>query len=81
VPADSVYETALTWAAAVHRTGPRTRCAPPKEVIDTGLEVELATGLEIERAQFAALFATADRTIGMESFIADGPGKARFEGR
>ena len=27
------------------------------------------TGLEIERQQFAALFATEDRTIGMSSFV------------
>ena len=52
-----------------------------KESIDRGLEVDLDTGLEIERAQFAALFATADRTTGMQSFIENGPGKARFEGR
>jgi enoyl-CoA hydratase/carnithine racemase len=80
VPADSVYETALTWARQFTH-GPAYALRAAKEVIDTGLEVELATGLEIERAQFAALFATADRTIGMESFIANGPGKARFEGR
>ena len=37
-------------------------------------------GLRIEAQQFAALFATSDRTIGMESFIANGPGKAEFTG-
>ena len=52
-----------------------------KETVDRGLEVDLETGLEIERAQFAALFATADRTTGMNSFIENGPGKAAFEGR
>ena len=39
------------------------------------------TGLEIERQQFAALFATEDRSIGMDSFVANGPGKAEFRGR
>jgi hypothetical protein len=39
------------------------------------------TGLEIERQQFAALFATEDRTIGMSSFVDSGPGKAEFRGR
>ena len=29
----------------------------------------------------AALFATADRTTGMRSFVEHGPGKATFEGR
>ena len=52
-----------------------------KEAIDRGLEVDLATGLEIERIQFAALFATKDREIGMTSFVESGPGKAVFEGR
>ena len=51
-----------------------------KEAIDRGLEVDLATGLEIERLQFAGLFATEDRTIGMQSFIENGPGKADWSG-
>lgn len=52
-----------------------------KEAIDRGLEVDLTSGLEIERMLFAGLFATADRTIGMTSFVESGPGKAAFEGR
>ena len=52
-----------------------------KEAIDRGLETDLDTGLEIERMQFAALFATRDREIGMTSFVEHGPGKAQFEGR
>ena len=31
--------------------------------------------------QFAALFATEDRAIGMASFVEHGPGQARFVGR
>ena len=46
-----------------------------------GLEADLETGLEIERMQFAALFATEDRAIGMTSFVENGPGKASFVGR
>jgi enoyl-CoA hydratase/carnithine racemase len=52
-----------------------------KESIDRGLEVDLETGLDIERMQFASLFATRDREIGMASFVENGPGKAKFEGR
>ena len=55
--------------------------AAAKEAIDRGLEVDLDTGLEIERQQFAALFATQDRSTGMDSFVQNGPGKAEFEGR
>ena len=60
--------------------GPAYALRAAKEAIDRGLEVDLAAGLEIERMQFAALFATRDRTIGMRSFVENGPGKARFEG-
>ena len=52
-----------------------------KESIDRGVEVDLDTGLEIERIQFAALFATEDRSTGMRSFVENGPGKAEFTGR
>ena len=79
VAPDDVY----TEAAALARrlaSGPSYALRAAKEAIDRGLEVDLGTGLEIERVQFAALFATADRTIGMNSFIEHGPGKAEFVG-
>ncbi len=80
VPAAEVYEQALAWAAQF--AGAATYAVrAAKESIDAGLEVDLASGLEIERQQFAALFATHDREAGMRSFVEDGPGKARFEGR
>ena len=59
----------------------RTRCGRRRRPSTGGSEVDLATGLEIERMQFAALFATRDREIGMASFVESGPGKAVFEGR
>jgi len=80
VPAESVYDTALRWARQFAQ-GPAFALRAAKQAIDAGLEVDLSTGLEIERMQFASLFATADRSTGMESFIAAGPGKAQFEGR
>ena len=52
-----------------------------KQAIDEGLEADLDTGLEIERLQFAGLFATEDQRTGMRSFIENGPGKATFAGR
>ncbi|MFZ0191008.1 MAG: enoyl-CoA hydratase/isomerase family protein, partial [Streptosporangiaceae bacterium] len=51
------------------------------QAIDYGLGVDLATGLEIERVQFAALFGTDDQRAGMRSFLENGPGKATFTGR
>jgi len=80
VPATSVYDEAVAWARQF--AGAATfALRAAKESIDRGLEVDLETGLEIERQQFAALFATEDRTIGMQSFIENGPGKAKFVGR
>ena len=61
--------------------GPALALRAAKEAIDRGSEVDLDTGLEIERVQFAALFGTEDRAIGMASFVEHGPGQARFVGR
>lgn len=80
VPAAQVYATAREWAAQF-AAGPAYALRAAKEAIDRGSEADLDTGLEIERQQFAALFATEDRAIGMRSFMENGPGKARFEGR
>jgi len=80
VPAEEVYDAARSWAAQF-AAGPSYALRAAKEAIDGGLSVDLDSGLAIERQLFAALFATEDRTTGMESFIADGPGKAKFAGR
>jgi enoyl-CoA hydratase/carnithine racemase len=80
VPADEVYAEAVAWAAQFAKAATYAVRAA-KESIDRGLEVDLVTGLEIERQQFAALFATDDRGIGMSSFVESGPGKAEFTGR
>ena len=80
VPDAEVYDAALAWARQFSRAAALALRAA-KEAVDRGSEVDLDTGLEIERAQFAALFATEDRGIGMESFVEQGPGKAEFRGR
>jgi enoyl-CoA hydratase/carnithine racemase len=80
VPAADVYTEAVTWARQFTRAASLALRAA-KESVDRGLEVDLDTGLEMERQQFAALFATEDRSTGMQSFIENGPGKATFEGR
>jgi len=79
VPADQVYDAAFAWASGFVQ-GPTFALRAAKEAIDRGLETDLETGLEIERQQFAALFATQDRAAGMRSFLEVGPGKAIFEG-
>jgi enoyl-CoA hydratase len=80
VAAEETHDAALRWASQF-ATGPAYALRAAKEAIDVGGEVDLATGLEIERQQFASLFATEDRTIGMTSFVENGPGKAKFKGR
>jgi len=83
---DEVVPPQEVYAAARRRVeryvgGPAYAIRAAKEAIDRGLEVDLETGLEIERMQFASVFATRDRDIGMASFVEHGPGKAEFEGR
>jgi enoyl-CoA hydratase/carnithine racemase len=80
VPAADVYAEALKLAAKLAK-GPALALRAAKEAIDRGLEVDLVTGLEIERMAFTSLFATDDRQIGMDSFVENGPGKAVFTGR
>lgn len=79
-PADDVYATARGWAEQFV-DGPPLALAAAKKAIDGGLETDLRTGLDIESELFAALFGTADREIGMTSFVEHGPGKATFTGR
>jgi enoyl-CoA hydratase len=80
VPADAVYARARAYVDPFTR-GPALAYVAAKKAIDGGLEVDLRTGLDIESDLFAGLFATDDRRIGMESFVANGPGKAAFTGR
>lgn len=80
VPADQVLKEAVAYASQFSGAAAlAVRVA--KECIDRGSEVDLDTGLEIERQQFAAVFATEDRTRGITSFVENGPGKATFVGR
>ena len=80
VPDEQVYEAARNRLQP-YVNGPAYALRAAKEAVDRGLETDLVTGLEIERALFAGLFATRDREIGMTSFVEQGPGKATFEGR
>src|SRR5215831_8643256 len=57
------------------------RLVGPSRAMDQGLDVDLASGLQLERLQFAALFATEDQKAGMRSFVENGPGKASFTGQ
>jgi enoyl-CoA hydratase len=80
VAPDDVYDAAVEMVSR-YAKGPAFALRAAKEAIDEGLDVDLDTGLRIERKLFAGLFATEDRTIGMTSFVENGPGKAEFVGR
>ena len=79
MPDAEVYQAAQDLVAQ-YAAGPALALRAAKQAVNRGLEVDLATGLEIERLHFASLFATEDQKSGMRSFMEDGPGKAVFEG-
>jgi enoyl-CoA hydratase/carnithine racemase len=78
VPVEDVYSAARELVGRFVG-GPAIALRAAKEAVDRGLEVDLDTGLEIERLQFSGLFATEDRTIGMTSFVEKT--KPKFVGR
>ena len=80
VPDADVYQAAKDLVAQ-YADGPALALRAAKQAVNHGLDVDLATGLQIERLHFASLFATEDQKSGMRSFMAEGPGKAVFEGR
>jgi enoyl-CoA hydratase/carnithine racemase len=80
VPADQVYAKAVEMASS-YAKGPAMALRAAKKAVDEGLEMDLDAALRLESMLFAGLFATEDRTIGMTSFIENGPGKAEFTGR
>jgi enoyl-CoA hydratase len=80
VAPDDVYTAARLWAERFVG-GPAQALAAAKKAIDGGLGGDLRSGLNLESELFAALFATEDQRIGMDSFLANGPGKAEFIGR
>lgn len=79
VAPDDVYDEAVALAGQLAAGAPYALRAA-KESIDRGGMVDLDSGLELERVQFAALFGTEDQSIGMKSFLENGPGQAEFTG-
>jgi enoyl-CoA hydratase/carnithine racemase len=80
VAPDEVYPAARRRVEG-YVGGPAYAIRAAKEAIDRGLEVDLETGLEIERMQFVGVFATRDRDLGMAAFVEHKKGGAQFEGR
>ena len=80
VATDKVYERALEIAKR-YAAGPTVALQAAKQVIQNGIDVDMTTGLLLERQAFAALFSSEDQQIGMDTFVEEGPGKAKFVGR
>jgi enoyl-CoA hydratase len=80
VPSEALHERALALAADVAR-GALQAQAMIKRAVDVGIDEPLADGLKLERDLFEAVFHTSDSQVGVQSFLAHGPGKAEFSGK
>jgi enoyl-CoA hydratase/carnithine racemase len=79
VSASDVLDTASELARPF-LTGAGIALRAAKQAVDRGRQVDIDSGLAIERALFNGLFATDDAASGMRAFLDHGPGKARFAG-
>jgi enoyl-CoA hydratase/carnithine racemase len=73
VVADAEVVTAACVLAAELAAGPRLAIAAAKRAVDGGLGLGLADGLDLESAEFAALFDTADAREGTTAFVEKRP--------
>jgi enoyl-CoA hydratase/carnithine racemase len=80
VPAAVVFGQAVELAAQL-AAGAVIAQGLAKRSIDAGHDRQLADALDIEAELFVQVFGTADARTGVASFLADGPGKARFDRR
>src|SRR3954451_11387501 len=80
VAKDEVETNALEWAAQLAK-GAVVAMGLAKRVIDDGLGVPLAEGLDAEANAFVEAFGIEDAKLGVASFLEHGPGKAQFTGR
>ncbi len=80
VAPEALHERALALAAEVARGAVQAQ-ALVKRAVDHGIEGDLPSGLLLERGLFELVFHTDDSRIGVQSFLANGPGKAEFTGR
>jgi enoyl-CoA hydratase/carnithine racemase len=76
----TVHEKGLRFAARL-ASGPTRAHAATKRIVRAYCEGGVDRADELTPDQFAELFATEDLRGAVASFIAEGPGKATFEGR
>jgi enoyl-CoA hydratase len=80
VAPEDLHDRAFALAADVAR-GALVAQSICKRLIDEGMSTSLAEGLALERDGFVEVFRTDDASIGVTSFMENGPGKAEFTGR
>ncbi|MHB8244690.1 MAG: enoyl-CoA hydratase/isomerase family protein [Acidimicrobiales bacterium] len=80
VAPEAVFDEALQYATSL-ASGAVAAQGLAKRAIDEGLSAGLTEGLATERQLFSEVFETEDAGTGVRSFLAEGPGKARFSGR
>ena len=80
VPNDVLHQRARELAAEVAR-GASLAQSLVKKAVDTGASLSLPDALTLEKKLFTESFRSDDSRIGVQSFLANGPGKAEFTGR
>jgi len=75
-----LMDAALAYAAEL-AAGAVVAQALAKHAIDAGLNTDLPNGLQVEQEAFVESFRSEDATIGVASFLENGPGQATFTGR
>ena len=80
VEPDVLLDEAIAWATTFAR-GPVIAHGLAKRAIDRGLDITLNGGLDLEQQLFTEVFSTDDARVGVQTFLAEGPGKATFSGR
>lgn len=76
---DTLLDDAIAKAAE-YAKGPAALQMAKRAILD-GLHLPLAEAVRVEAEQFGRCFGTADNSIGVQSFLEHGPGKAEFTGR
>jgi len=76
----SVIEEAQK-VAAEYAKGPAVALAAAKLAVNRGLECSIGEAMVLEQQGMAICYASEDKKIGVETFLKEGPGKAKFVGR
>ena len=80
VPDGTVHEKGMRFAERLG-IGPTKAHAATKRIVRAFSDGGIERADEVTPGQFAELFATEDLQNAVRSFLAEGPGKAEFEGR